>query len=60
MEDLKYKKICEKLGLDLRYEAIKVIDGDERPTILSRLSIEEKEYLIEKGIEPKIILVYED
>ena len=60
MEDLKYKKICEKLGLDPRYEAIKVIDGDESPTILSKLSIEEKEYLIEKGIEPKFVLVYED
>lgn len=60
MEDLIYKKICEKLGLDPRYEAIKVIDGDESPTILSKLSIEEKEYLIEKGIEPKFVLVYED
>ena len=60
MEDLRYKKICEKLGLDLRYEPIKVIDGDESPTILSKLSIEEKEYLIEKGIEPKFVLVYEE
>lgn len=60
MEDLRYKKICEKLGLDPRYEAIKVIDGDESPTLLSRLSIEDKEYLIEKGIEPKMILVYEE
>lgn len=60
MEDLKYKKNCEKLGLDPRYEAIKVIDGDESPTILSKLSIEEKEYLIEKGIEPIFILVYEE
>ena len=60
MEDLRYKKICEKLGLDLRYEPIKVIGGDESPTILSKLSIEEKEYLIEKGIEPIFILVYEE
>lgn len=60
MEDLIYKKICEKLGLDPRYEPIEVIDGDEDPTILDKLSLEEKEYLIKKGIEPKIILVYED
>lgn len=58
MEDLKYKKIYEKLGLDPRYEPIEVIDGDENPTILSKLSLEEKEYLIEKGIEPLMKLIY--
>ncbi len=57
MEDLTYKTICKKLGLDPKKEPIKILDGYDGPTIFDKLNLEEKEYLLKNNIEPDIILV---
>lgn len=46
MENIMYKNICDKLGIDLKNEAIPIIaeeyDGED---ILDKLTVEELDYL---------------